>query len=74
MMTLPCPVCGGTLREHVSACGTCPANSGCDMLCCDNCGYETVAPRSATVDLVKRAVRFVTRKKRASGVPDPTHG
>jgi hypothetical protein len=29
-------------------------NSGCDMVCCENCGYETVAPRSVLVDFVKR--------------------
>lgn len=48
-----CPLCGGELRETVTGCSTCPMNSGCDMVCCDNCGYETVAPRSRIVDFVK---------------------
>ena len=65
-MSMPCPVCGGTMREQVTGCSTCAMNSGCDMLCCENCGYETVAPQSATVDLVKKIVRFVTGKPRAA--------
>jgi hypothetical protein len=64
-MTQPCPVCGGVLREQVSGCSTCPMNSGCDMLCCENCGYETVAPQSVTIALVKKVVSFVSRKKPA---------
>jgi len=58
---MTCPMCGGVLRDHVSACGTCPVHGAlpgdCRMLCCDNCGYETVAPRSVTVDFFKRLFR-----------------
>lgn len=54
MQAMTCPICGGELREQVSGCSTCPMNSGCDMLCCENCGYETVAPRSVLVDFVKK--------------------
>jgi hypothetical protein len=36
-------------------------HSGCDMLCCENCGYETVAPRSVTVDLFRRLWRLASR-------------
>jgi len=49
-----CPVCGGILRERLEGCTTCPMGSGCDMLCCENCGYQTVAPRSATVEFFRR--------------------
>ncbi len=52
MMT--CPVCGGALRERQDGCTRCPVGAGCGMICCENCGYQTVAPRSATVDLVRR--------------------
>jgi hypothetical protein len=55
-MQLMCPVCGGELRETVSGCSRCPMNGGCDMVCCDNCGYETVAPRSRVVDFVQRVL------------------
>ncbi len=54
MQAMTCPICGDELREQVSGCSTCPMNSGCDMLCCENCGYETVAPRSVLVDFVKK--------------------
>jgi hypothetical protein len=54
-------MCGGELRDTVSACGTCPIHGAlpgdCHMLCCDKCGYETVAPRSVTVDFFKRLFR-----------------
>ncbi len=53
-MRLSCPVCGGELREHVSGCSTCPMHSGCEMVCCENCGYETVVPRSKVIDFVRR--------------------
>ena len=69
-LQMSCPVCGGVLRDHVSGCSRCPMNGGCDMLCCENCGYETVAPRSATVEFFKRLLR--RGSKSASRVPDPT--
>jgi hypothetical protein len=53
-----CPICGGILRDHISGCATCPMHGGsCGMLCCENCGYETVAPRSATVEFFRRLLR-----------------
>ncbi len=64
-MTFTCPVCGGELKEHVSGCSTCPMNGGCEMMCCENCGYETVAPKSVTVDFVKRLLKLGSRKKPA---------
>jgi len=62
-MELTCPVCGGVLREHVSGCSTCPMNGGCEMVCCENCGYETVAPRSVLVDFVKAMFQRKTKAK-----------
>lgn len=53
-MNMTCPICGGELKEHVSGCAKCPVSGNCDMLCCDDCGYETVAPKSAVVDFFKR--------------------
>jgi hypothetical protein len=54
---MQCPVCGGPLTDTVSHCSRCPMNRGCEMICCENCGYETVAPRSATLDFFKRLFR-----------------
>ncbi len=53
-MRMTCPVCGGELTDAVSRCASCPMHGGCDMMCCENCGYETVAPRSTVVDFFKR--------------------
>jgi len=48
-----CPVCGGGLTVQVTGCSTCPMSHGCGMLCCENCGYQTVPNRSAIVDRLK---------------------
>jgi len=53
-MQLTCPICGGELAEQVTACNSCPMNAGCDMVCCENCGYETVAPKSILVEWARR--------------------
>ena len=60
-MQATCPLCGGVLSEQGTRCGSCPLSSGCDMVCCENYGYETVAPRSATVDFFKRLFRRAVR-------------
>lgn len=67
-MEMKCPICGGVLQDQVSGCSTCPMHPGsCKMLCCENCGYETVAPHSATVDLFKRLfLRRAPKAERAS--------
>jgi hypothetical protein len=61
-METTCPICGGVLTDTVSGCSRCPMNGGCDMLCCENCGYETVAPRSTLVDLFRRIFRRGTEQ------------
>jgi hypothetical protein len=43
-------------------------NSGCEMVCCENCGYETVAPRSVVVDFVKNLFRRKVDPDGPSGV------
>jgi len=65
MQTHPCPVCGGSMKEQVAGCSTCPMGSGCDMICCENCGYETVPPRSVTIDFLKRVFRFKAKPHEA---------
>ena len=69
-VTQPCPMCGGTMREHVSGCASCPMNRGCDLICCETCGYESVAPKSATVELARKIVRLVRGRARSNGTPD----
>jgi hypothetical protein len=48
-------------------------NTGCDMLCCENCGYETVAPRSVVVDFFRRVFGRGPRHKHVVGAPTPSH-
>jgi hypothetical protein len=67
MMDMRCPICGDTLKDQVKGCSTCPMHPGsCKMLCCENCGYETVAPVSATVEFFKRLLHRGVPVKRAS--------
>lgn len=50
-----CSMCGGRFDpdQHL-ACQACPMNSGCDLVCCPHCGYQTVDPgRSKIVRLVR---------------------
>ena len=66
-MEMNCPICGDVLRDQVNGCSTCPMHPGsCHMLCCENCGYETVAPESATVNFFKRLLRLGSKVERAS--------
>jgi len=61
-----CPLCGGSMHDTTGGCGSCPMNSGCDMLCCEECGYETVKPRSVTIDFLSRLLRPRRREPSAS--------
>jgi C4-type Zn-finger protein len=38
--SLKCPLCGAGLTGAKSACASCPLHGGCNMLCCENCGYQ----------------------------------
>ena len=53
-MNPACPICGRALSEQVTTCTRCPMNRGCGMLCCENCGYQTVPNRSAVLERLKR--------------------
>lgn len=40
-----CPVCGHRFDPVVhGACCACPLHQGCNLLCCPDCGYQTVDP------------------------------
>ena len=66
-MSERCALCGGELAHDESTCGRCPLSSGCDMLRCTNCGYETVAARSVTVDFFQRVADGFRRLVRRGG-------
>lgn len=65
-MQLSCPICGGELKEQVSGCAKCPMHGGCGMVCCENCGYETVAPKSVIVDFLRRVVARLRKAEHAA--------
>jgi Fe2+ transport system protein FeoA len=40
---LTCPMCGHRFDPHDhAACGSCPLQRGCQLVCCPNCGYEMI--------------------------------
>jgi len=44
---ITCPLCGSTFQPSgQEACAACPLHGGCGMVCCPNCGYTMLAPRS----------------------------
>ena len=64
---MKCPICGGVLTDQANGCSSCPMHPGsCKMLCCDHCGYETVAPQSVTVNFFRRLLRRGEKVRRAS--------
>jgi len=66
----PCPLCGGNMHDSTGGCTSCALHSGCAMLCCERCGYTTVAPQSKTVNFFKR----LFRRNRPQGATAPPPG
>lgn len=69
-----CPMCGyGFGANDRRACESCPVNSGCKLLCCPNCGHNTIDPNDS------RAARGLMRLLRwrpgaaspPPGLPEP---
>ncbi len=56
-----CPICAFVFDPGANAsCPTCPLNSGCTLVCCPNCGHDTVDPtRSTAVQLGARIGRLL---------------
>ncbi len=56
-----CPMCGYRYdpKEH-TGCASCPLNRGCQLVCCPNCGFETVDPERSV--LARFARRHLLRK------------
>ena len=53
---MDCPICGYRFDvSNAGACGSCPLASGCNLVCCPNCGHTTVdLERSGLVRLATR--------------------
>ncbi|MFQ6058327.1 MAG: hypothetical protein ACE5MB_05515 [Anaerolineae bacterium] len=54
-----CPLCGYEFDEQQMACRTnCPLNRDCNLICCPNCGYQTVdESRSKTAAWLRRVLK-----------------
>lgn len=43
-----CPMCGHRFdASNHPSCSSCPLNKGCNMVCCPNCGYNSIDPRQS---------------------------
>ena len=61
---IQCSMCGQRFdpEQHI-ACQACPLHSGCNLVCCPACGYQTVDPgRSKMV----RLARFFSKLRSSS--------
>lgn len=61
-----CTLCGFVFDPSTNpACPSCPIQSGCTIVCCPNCGHDTVDPaRSSLVQLGARVGRLLRRTGR----------
>jgi hypothetical protein len=65
--TLTCTMCGHTFDPSGhAACGACPLQRGCQLVCCPACGFEMVNPdRSA---LARLAARFFKKEEKSRSI------
>jgi uncharacterized Zn finger protein (UPF0148 family) len=62
---ITCPMCGHRFDAVENAsCQACPLKSGCQMVCCPECGYQTV--NTADSALARAASHWFTFKKKDS--------
>lgn len=61
---MKCALCGYQFDNAALACyGQCPLASGCHIICCPNCGYQTVdESRSETVNLLLKLKATLARR------------
>jgi Fe2+ transport system protein FeoA len=67
---IDCPICGFRFDPADSgACGSCPLNKGCEMVCCPNCGHTTVDVNQSGLVRVASRIAALFRRNR-SGEPE----
>lgn len=60
---LKCPLCGFEFKpEENPACSSCPFQKKCQVVCCPNCGYQTVA-RAEFTDFISQLFNQKKEKK-----------
>lgn len=58
---IKCSMCGyGYDPDQHAACQNCPMHAGCNLVCCPNCGYQTVDPRRSKL---VRLARFFSERR-----------
>lgn len=62
---MKCALCGYEFDRGNLACyGKCPLAAGCHIICCPNCGYQTVdESRSGSVNLLLRLKSAVSKRQ-----------
>lgn len=64
-----CAMCGHKFNpdQHL-ACQACPVQSGCSLVCCPACGYQTVNPRRSKI---VRLMNFLSANKNSTSPAGP---
>lgn len=64
-----CALCGYEFDSTALAChSSCPLSAGCNIVCCPNCGYQTVDERrSGTVNLLLKLKAALSKKQTVKG-------
>jgi RecJ-like exonuclease len=55
MMT--CALCGNRFEREEALCSGCPINKSCKIICCPNCGYQTVDDEK-----IRKGFKWLTNK------------
>jgi hypothetical protein len=62
-----CSMCGQLFDpDQYLGCQACPLNPGCNLVCCPNCGYQTVDPRRSTIVRLSRLLSARKSSKSAT--------
>lgn len=64
---ITCPMCGFRFDpRQQAACGACPLQKGCQLVCCPACGYQTIEARQTRLGRLAEAF-FSARRFRRRG-------
>jgi hypothetical protein len=66
---MTCALCGYEVDGGALACyGKCPLAAGCHVVCCPNCGYQTVdESRSGTVKMLRKLKSALSKRQALEG-------
>ena len=66
---MTCALCGYEFNGGTLACyGKCPLAAGCHLVCCPNCGHQTVdESRSGTVAMLRKLKIVLSKRPAVEG-------